>query len=374
MKKILLTIFGCVLVLLLLQTGATACTSIVIKTSDGSPIYGRTMEWGAFDLHTELVLVPRNLSTTSELGGGKKGMAWNNRYGFVAMNAVKKPFVTDGMNETGLTLGVLYFPGFAGYQSFKAGEESHTLNNVDLSAYILGQFKTVKEIRAALPKLRVVYNEDIAKTFGAPAPLHLVATDSTGASVVIEYVDGQLHMYDNSLGVMTNSPSYDWQVLNLRNYPQLRPFGGHGDKKISSVSLAPFGAGSGMLGLPGDVTPVSRFVRAVAFTSTMLVPKTIDAGVNEASRILNNFDIPRGLVREGKGPGDYHLNFTQWSTIGDIKNKRYFWWTEFNRRMRVVDLKKLDFTGTKIYGIPLDEVRTEDIKNRTNALSSLQGS
>jgi len=370
MKIRLLLILSIVLASLVSQQNINACTSFVIKTLDGSPIYGRTMEWGAFDLQTELVMIPRQHAFTSELGGGKKGMTWKNKYGFVAMNAVKKPFVTDGMNETGLTLGVLYFPGFAQYQDFKPGQEAHTLNNVDLSAYILGEFKTVSEIKSALPKLRVIYNEDIVKSFGAPAPLHLVATDGTGASIVIEYAGGKLHIYDNAIGVMTNAPSYDWQILNLRNYPQLGAFGRHGDKKINGVSLAPFGAGSGMLGLPGDVTPVSRFVRAVAFTATTIPIKNIEAGINEASRILNNFDIPRGLVREGESPEDYHLNFTQWSTIGDIKNKRYYWWTEFNRRMRMVDLKKLNFEGDKILSIPLDEVRTEDIKERTSDLIS----
>lgn len=367
MKKVLLASF----LFLVFSSQATviACTSFVIKTTDGSPIYGRTMEWGAFDLHAELVLVPRNMSFTSELGDGKKGMNWNNKYGFVAINAVKKPFVTDGMNETGLTLGVLYFPGFAKYQSYKAGAEASTMNNIELSAYILGQFNTVAEIKAALPKIRVVYNEDLAKDFGAPAPLHLVATDSTGESIVIEYENGELHIYDNTLGVMTNAPSYDWHVLNLRNYPQLDSYGGT-PKEIKGVSLAPFGAGAGMLGLPGDITPPSRFVRAVAYTSTTLPFDTTDKGINEASRILNNFDIPRGLVREGESAEKYHLNFTQWSTIGDIRNKRYFWWTEHNRRMRMVDLKELNFSGNKIISAPLDEVRKEDIDDRTKSLLS----
>ncbi len=369
MKKGLLSLLALTFIVFSLQT-ADACTSIVIKTVDGAPIYGRTMEWGAFDLQTDLVMVPRQLSFVSELGGGRKGMAWKNQYGFVAMNAVKKPFVTDGMNETGLTLGVLYFPGFAKYQDFKADEASRTLNNVDLSAYILGRFRTVREIREALPNLRVVYSDDIAKAFGAPAPLHLVVTDSTGASIVIEYVDGKLHIYDNAVGVMTNAPAYDWHILNLRNYPHLGAFGAKPDRNINGVSLAPFGAGSGMLGLPGDVTPPSRFVRAVAFTATLVPIETTEQGVNEASRILNNFDIPRGLVREGENPQKFHLNFTQWSTIGDIKNRRYYWWTEFNRRMRVVDLKNLDFTGKEIRHIPIDEVRKEDVKDRTGDLLS----
>ena len=346
------------------------CTSFVIKTQDGSPIYGRTMEWGAFDLQADLVLVPRNLPFTSELGEGKQGMKWSNRYGYVAINAVKKPFVTDGMNETGLTMGVLYFPGFAEYQQLETGKESLTVNNVDLSAYILGQFETVEAIQKELPKLWVVYNKDIAKAFGAPAPLHLIITDKTGASIVIEYVGGKLNIHDNKIGVMTNAPTYDWHILNLRNYPQLRAFGNPTDRQIEGVSLAPFGAGSGMLGLPGDATPVSRFVRAVAFTKTLIPPKDIEAGVNEAARILNNFDISRGLVREGESPENYHLNFTQWTTIGDIKNKRYYWWTEYNRRMRMVDLTALSFEGNGVRSTPLDEVRTEDIKNRTKYLIS----
>lgn len=370
MKKFLMTILSIAVLVSISPIIANACTSFIIKTQDGNPLYGRTMEWGAFDLKSDLVRVPRNLSFASELGGGKQGMTWRNKFGFVAINAVKKPFIMDGMNETGLTLGVLYFPGFAEYQQLEKGEESLTINNVDLSAYILGQFETVGGIKEALPKLRVIHNADIDKAFGAPSPLHLIVTDNTGASIVIEYVDGKLSIHDNKIGVMTNSPSYDWQVLNLRNYPQLRPYGGPTPNYIGDVSLAPFGAGSGMLGLPGDVTPVSRFVRAVAFTSTTIPPKTIEAGINEVSRILNNFDIPRGLVREGKSTEDYHLNFTQWSTIGDIKNKRYFWWTEHNRRMRMVDLKELNFEGSETSRIPLDEVRIEDVKDRTKALTS----
>jgi len=346
------------------------CTSFVIKTQSGDPVYGRTMEWGAFDLHSDLVLVPRNLSSTSELGGGKQGMTWRNKFGFVAINAVKKPFVTDGMNEAGLAIGVLYFPGFAEYQPYEMGQDSFSLNNIDLSAYILSQFETIAEIKSALPKLRVVYNEDIAKVFGAPVPLHLIIIDRAGVSIVVEYVNGELKIHDNKIGVLTNAPPYDWHIMNLRNYPMLSEFGASPDREIDGVSLAPFGAGSGMLGLPGDVTPVSRFVRAVAFTQTLIPPRDIEAGINEAARILNNFDIPRGLVREGESSENYHLNFTQWTTIGDLKHKRYYWWTEHNRRMRMIDLTALSFEGDRIISQPLDVIRTEDIEECTDKFIS----
>ena len=94
-----------------------------------------------------------------------------------------------------------------------------------------------------------------------------------------------------------------------------------------------------------------------------------DSGVPEVARILHNFDIPKGLVREGEHAGEVITGHTQWTVIGDIRNRRYYYWTEYNRRMRMVDLSKLDFGGGKVLTIPLDEVRAEDIKDRTQDFS-----
>lgn len=138
-----------------------------------------------------------------------------------------------------------------------------------------------------------------------------------------------------------------------------------GRREINGVNLAPFGVGSGMHGLPGDSTPPSPFVRAVAFTQTLLPFPDADSGVPEVARILHNFDIPKGLVREGMEKGNVIAGQTQWTVIGDIRNKRYYYWTEHNRRMRLVDLSKLDFSGNKVLTIPLDEVRAEDVKDLT---------
>jgi len=84
---------------------------------------------------------------------------------------------------------------------------------------------------------------------------------------------------------------------------------------------------------------------------------------------LHNFDIPIGLVREGLHKGKIMAGQTQWSVIGDIRNRRYYYWTEHNRRMRLVDLSKLDFGGSKAQAIPLDKVRREDIEERTQDFS-----
>jgi choloylglycine hydrolase len=344
--------------------GAHACTSMIFKAQDGTRIYARTMEWGASDLKSEMMLVPRSMSFSSALGDGKSGAAWKNQYGFVGVNAAGLPYATDGMNEAGLTVGALFFPGFAKYQEVKADELATTVSNVDLVNYILSNFRTVDEVREAMPKIRVVRNAEIEKEFGTPLPLHHIVSDATGASIVIEYMDGQLSMTDNKVGAMTNSPGYDWHLLNLRNYANLTPQAAR-PHSIDGVSLAPFGAGSGMLGLPGDFTPPSRFVRAVAFVNTMIPAKDAADAVSAASVMLNNFDIPKGLVREGASPEDFHLGYTQWSVIADMSHKVYYYWTMYDRRMRSVDLSKLDFAGKAISSFPLDKVRTEDILDRS---------
>src|SRR6201999_1968042 len=165
--------------------------------------------------------------------------------------------------------------------------------------------------------------------WGFAPEVHFVVHDASGKSIVIEYVGGKLHVYDNPLGVVTNSPSFDWHITNLRNYVNFSMTNVPA-VKLGSMSLQPFGAGSGMLGLPGDFTPPSRFVRAVAFVNTMIAPKDAAEAVSAASTMLNNFDIPKGLVREGTAE-DFHLGYTQWSVIADMSHKVYYYWTMYDR-------------------------------------------
>ncbi len=343
--------------------GAEACTSMIFKAEDGTRIYARTMESGASDLKSEMMLAPRSMAFSSDLGDGKTGAKWKSQYGFVGVNADGLPYATDGMNEAGLTVGALFFPGFAGYQEVKADELSTTVTNVDLVNYILGNFRNVDAVREAMPKIRIVRNAAIEREFGTPLPLHHIVSDATGASIVIEYVDGKLSIADNKVGAMTNSPNYDWHLLNLWNYANLTSQASR-PREIDGVSLAPFGAGSGMLGLPGDSTPPSRFVRAVAFVNTMVPAKDAAEAVSAASTMLNNFDIPKGLVREGSAQ-DFHLGYTQWSVIADMTHRVYYYWTMYDRRMRAVDLSKLDFADKAISSFPLDKVRAEDIQDRS---------
>jgi len=187
------------------------CTSIVFRAQDGTGIYARTMEWGASDLKSELVLVPRRLAFTSALGAGTTGMAWNNPYGFVGVNAAGLPYATDGMNEAGLTVGALFFPGFAEYQQPSGDQQSTTISSVDIVNYLLGNFATVEEVRQAMPKVRVVRNTEIEKAFGGPIPLHHVVTDASGASIVKQLASTMVD-FDPRFEIMPGTKARETEV------------------------------------------------------------------------------------------------------------------------------------------------------------------
>ena len=362
-RQLFLYIFAFCVICIFIPT--TPCTSFLLKTLNNYFVYGRTCEWGLFDAQADLVLTPRNYTTTSDLGYGVKGMTWKAKYGYVAINGLGLPYYLDGMNETGLTVGGLYLPWFSQYQPLTKKHSKKSIHNFEMVGYLLGTFQSVAEIKRELPKIYVVTNQELSDKIHAPMPLHYVVTDKTGASIVIEYTGSQLHIYDNTTGIMTNSPDYNWHLTNLRNYTQLNPYAaGPSDRMLSGINFSPLSSGYGMAGLPGDYSSPSRFVRAFFYTHTSLPLKNVDDAINQASRILNNFDYPKGIVRSGESEKNFNLSYTQWSVIGDIKNKTYYWWTEWNRQMRKVDLKKINFTGTVRIKKPLDKKRAQAVEDR----------
>jgi len=159
--------------------------------------------------------------------------------------------------------------------------------------------------------------------------------------------------------VLTNSPSFDWHLTNLRNYVKLSAH----DAPLLTVNgqtFGPLGQGSGLLGIPGDPTPPSRFIRALGYTlSVQKVPSGVES-VRLAEHILNNFDIPRGWIREetGKDSGKSPLENTQWSTIADLANKTYYVKTDEDQVLRAVDLKSFDLDAKALVTAPMKPLVT----------------
>ena len=212
---------------------------------------------------------------------------------------------------------------------------------------MLTQFATTDEVREAIESGAVVIVPTVLKNWGPESPpFHYVVYDKSGKSIAIEPVGGKLVVRDNVLGVMTNSPTFDWHMTNLRNYISLNPRNVP-DLDISGETFKQLGQGNGMLGLPGDFTPPSRFVRATVFSTTAVPPQSAGAGIKQVFHILNNFDIPVGVARE-KSDGVVHTDYTMLTVARDPQNLAYYYKTYDDQTLRVVHLTDFDKNGTSV--------------------------
>lgn len=348
----------------MLVDSTIACTGITLRSKDGAVVFARTLEWGSFDLNSRLVVVPRGHTYTAVLNDGVKGHTWETQYGVVGIDAVGKDVIVDGMNEKGLSVNLFYHPGQATYQPFDAAKTSTSIGPLDLCQLLLTTCTNIEEIRAVLANVTIV--GVLEESLGFEAPVHFIATEPNGKAIVIEFIDGEVKIHDAPLGVITNSPSYDWHTTNLRTYVNLSPVA-IPSKKLDDMDFAPLGGGSGMIGLPGDFTPPSRFVRAVAFSHTARPTDTGAETFYEAFRILDNFNVPLGAAEgeESKNATKGMRSATLWTTAYDTKNLVMQYHTPHNRRIRQVDLKKVDFTKADLQRLPLDPEKVQDILDVT---------
>ena len=329
------------------STTAMACTGISLKSTDGAVITARTVEWALGDAaHDVVVAFPRTQSYTGLTPDGENGLRWTGKHGFVSLTAYGQDYGPDGMNEKGLYVGMYYFPGYASFELYSKSTADKSLSVGDFMRWLLSSFATVDEVKANLSKVKVVNVVD-PRFGGAPLPFHWKIADPSGKCIVLEIVrNGEIKVYDALLGVISNSPEYDWHLTNLRNYLGLSV---EPEKPIeaSTINLSPFGSGSGLRGLPGDFTPPSRFVRAVAFTATARPLKTAEDAVFEAFRILDNFNIPVGITGAKDKIAQDIRSATQITTACDLKNRTFFFHTMDNRQIRKLDLAKIDFGKIK---------------------------
>jgi choloylglycine hydrolase len=352
-------ILGIFAIIIAASSDTPACTGITIKPKDGSIIFARTLEFG-MDLKSNIIIVPRGKAFVGTAPGDKPGLHWKTKYAMAGVNAFDLPVIVDGLNEKGLHVGLFYFPGFAKYQELN-GDYSKVLAPWELGGFLLGTCADAKEAVAAAKSVYV--GAAVQKDMGMVPPVHFVVTDAGGTSVVLEYVGGELKVHANPFGVMSNAPTFDWHMTNLSNYVTMS------DRNIGKFDLAgheikSLGQGSGMLGLPGDFTPPSRFVRAIAFSKSALPAEGAKDGVLQAFHILNQFDIPKGSAR-AEDKGKEISEYTLWTSAADLKNLRYYFRTFDNSRIRMVDLKAADMDASEIRTILMSgEEQIEDVSGK----------
>jgi choloylglycine hydrolase len=335
----------------LLTPTVHACTGIRLIAEDDTVVHARTMEF-AIDIHSDVIMVPRGYARIGTTPDGKEGLKWKVKYASIGANGVGLPVLFDGLNEKGLAAGTFYFPTSAGYMPYTAADAGKTIAQWEVGSWILENFASVEEVKANIGN--IVVPAVVFGGWGFAPEAHYIVHDASGKSIVIEYVGGKLNVHDNPLGVITNSPTFDWHMTNLRNYLNFSMTNAP-PVQLGSVKLLPTGQGSGMLGLPGDFTPPSRFVRAVAFSQSVFKPKTGDDAILEAFHVLNQFDIPKGAAREHEKDehGNVLADYTIWTSASDLKAKRFYFRTYENSQIRMVDLMKMNLDAKDITKISM---------------------
>ena len=351
----------CVLAVVAIAAWATAraCTGIRLIAADGSVVVARTLEFGA-DLQSKVGVFPAGTTIAGSLPNNATGITFKTKYGIVGANGFGLPTVVDGLNDQGLYVGEFFFPGYAGYTDVTPENAARAMAGYQYSMWILGNFASVAEVKAAYD--RVVLAPTVVPELGMAPPVHFRIMDKTGAAVVVEPIGGKLVIYDDPLGVLTNSPTFDWHMTNLNNYVGLTAMN-RSSVTVQGVTFDGFGQGSGFYGIPGDYTPPSRFVRAVAFESAATKPATAGDAVQQIFHILNNFDIPVGAVREELN-GKTIDEWTLWTSACDLKNLQFYFRTFNDQSLRGVDVRKaLAAAGSSITYLPLESGQSTPINS-----------
>lgn len=360
---------GLLALLTSMSSSIEACTNITLKADDGAVLLARTMEWGEFDMNGRIMAIPQGQAFQGSTPDGKPGLKANAKYAVLGIDMLNKGLLSDGLNEKGLSLAVLYHPGFAEYQKYNPATAKNAMAPTEVAQYLLSMCATIDCVQSEMKKIEVV--PVVEPALGMPPPIHLIVAEPSGKEVVIEFLKGETVVKEAPLGVLTNAPTYTWHTTNLQNYLNISPVA-LPDKKIDGLNFKPLGVGSGMIGLPGDFTPPSRFVRAVAFSSTARNTKDGPETVYEIFRILDNFNVPLSAtwgVDNPKQPAGLRSS-TLWTVTYDTKNKVMYYHTENNRRVRKVDFEKIAFASpAEIIHQPLDTVKAQDIEDRTPGLN-----
>ena len=357
MKKSIITSY--VLSLLLINSCACACTAFQLKSLDADEIYCRSIEYSD-PLQSEILIVGRGEQYEGALGIDKGGLQWKTKFGFVGMNQrMNRKNILDGMNEKGLVAAALFLPGFTQYQERQEEKKDQTIAYWQLVTYILSTCSSIQEIKSILPSITVT-NAAIPGYEDMFLPLHFYFCDNKGSVLIVEYVDGNCFQWNNSLGVLTNSPPFAWHIFNLSNYIHLSP-ANIPSLKLPGAEISNPSQGSGMLGLPGDYTSAYRFVKATFFSQWASPTKDALDTVSLGFHILNTFDIFDGIIRAESDrsknkeqiPVEHSTDITQWSVVHDRSNLKTYVRSDENLSIEMVDLKKIDFAKVGIKTIDI---------------------
>ena len=313
------------------------CTAVTYKTKDF--YFGRTLDY-EYSFGEKITITPRNFPFTF-----RKVEELKSHYAIIGMATVVEgyPLYFDATNEKGLSMAGLNFPGNADYKPYVIGKEN--VAPFELIPWILGQCATVKEAKEKLTGMNLV---DISFSESLPlSPLHWIISDRN-ASITLESVKEGLKIYDNPMGVLTNNPPFDMMQIYLSNFMGLT-------NKVAENRFAEgfepnvYSRGLGAMGLPGDLSSASRFVKA-AFTKMNSISGASEAeSISQFFHILGSVAQQRGCVMVNEQ--DYEI--TIYTSCCNTDKGIYYYTTYENSRITGVDMHKEDLDGYNLISYPL---------------------
>ena len=264
-------------------------------------------------------------------------------FAMIGMAAVVQdyPLYFEATNEMGLSIAGLNFPGNAYYQEVAAGQDN--LASFELIPYLLGKCATVDQVQAALTRMRIVdtpFSQELP-----PTPLHWLISDAT-KSLTLECTREGMKRYDNPFGVLTNNPPFDYHLTCVSNYMHLHP--GAAEHRLGvSLPLSNYSLGMGALGLPGDFSSASRFVRAVFVKENSVSNGSEEESVSQFFHILAAVAMPRGCVLTHDG----QLEYTRYSSCCNTESGVYYYTTYDHPAPRRVDLHAVDLSTATLFSL-----------------------
>ena len=339
------------------------CTDLRLAQLTDLHISGRTMDAG-HELRSRVQVVPAGQQwSATATESAVEPLRWTNAHGYVAVDAFGFDGIAlDGLNDAGLSVAALWLPETDLTSIAPMYGDEPAIDLINVGAWLLGTCSTTDDVREAFGGVRL-WNAPASRLWSADFPipnelshlltfafpLHLAVHDARGRDMVVEFLGGEAVFHSDPSGVLTNSPTFDWHATNLRNYlnlrdAQARPVDLMGKQVLRS------GDGTGLLGLPGDVTPPSRFVRAAALAALFRETPDARAAVNQVFHILDLVKVPRGVARAG--------DYTQWCVARDHDALVYYvrsydgWTTDVHdlKALRVSD----PLTPRRALRLPVD--------------------
>lgn len=319
------------------------CTAVSYRTKDH--YFGRNLDL-EYSFRESVVVTPANFSFAF-----RKAKEIRQHYAMIGIAAVVDdyPLYYEATNEKGLSMAGLNFPGNADYKQEVSGKDN--ISPFEFIPWILAQCATVSEAKALLEQINLVaipFSDELPLS-----PLHWIIADAEGALTVESVKDG-LRVYENPIGLLTNNPTFDMQMFNLNNYMSLSidPPVNHFSEQLK---LDRYSRGMGAMGLPGDASSMSRFVKGAFVKLNSVCGESECESVSQFFHILNSVAMQKGCVHMENGLYEYTLYSCCCNTTRGI----YYYTTYDNSQVTAVDMHKENIQGCELVSYPL--VREQQI-------------